>query len=68
MKYQTDVSGDSPIPRLVADVHERFALAEKGVSLEEFQMNPALHLRNLSRRLQGWVEQADAEMLPPGYK
>lgn len=51
MKQSTHPS-ESAIPRrLLSELYERFRLADKGVSLEAFEKDPALHMRNLSRRL-----------------
>ena len=40
-------------PQLLAKAYERFGLSDAGVTAEEFERNPAFHLRNMSRRLAG---------------
>lgn len=56
MKRHLDDASQDQVPALLDRVYESFGLANAGVARVDFDADPALHLRNLSRRLRAGAE------------
>lgn len=56
MTRHVDDASQDRIPALLDRVYESFGLEGAGVARGEFDSDPALHLRNLSRRLRAGTE------------
>jgi hypothetical protein len=70
MTRQSEDTAPASVSKLLDKAYESFGLEGAGVTRGEFSGNPALHLRNLSRRLQMGNEatvqdQADAQTIAP---
>ncbi len=56
MKRHPEEAQKGPSPALLERVYDAFRLEEAGVARGDFSSDPALHLRNLSRRLRAGAE------------